>query len=170
MNPLNKEILIGALDKNICKEWAAMLPNADINQLLKMYIDGIDFCLSNDFPSKEFLKDKAGDLLPDYGIFVDENVSLRNPEKTVLLGSCGAVVLFCDYVVSQVFIKHASTASIDVTDNAFVVIDLFDDSILNIQAWGNSKVLVNVYGNAKVEHEVSGKAYVKVVNKLKKTY
>lgn len=170
MKDLNKEVLAEAIQNDICEPWAEMIKNADIHKLLQMYNDGIDFCLSNNFPSNEFLKAKAGDLLADYGIYIDEEVNLKNPVKAVFLGKSNTYLSILDYTVSQIFIKHKSEAEINVTNDAFVVIDAFDDVVLNISAYGESKVLVNLFGRAKISHQTAGNAIIKVIRKLKDTY
>lgn len=171
MKNLNKEILAEALRNDICAPWATKIENAEsVEELLQMYVDGIDFCLSNNFPSNGFLQETAGVLLQKYGIRIDEIVEVINPEKLVLLGTCSAKVSVTGYAVSQLFIKHNSVATVFANSNAFVMIDVFDDANLTVIASDESKLIVNVYGNAKVIEGATENAYIKVVRKLKDTY
>lgn len=171
MNKLNIEVLEAAKQKGICEEWAEKIATAKSKSaLLQMFIDGIDFCLSREFPNKDFLKATGASLLNQFGIFIDTFCGVQNPEKLVLLGNCEAKVTITDFAVSQIFIKHFGKAEIEVSHNAFAVIDVFDDVELKVTASGTCKVLVNVYGRAKVNHQHSGDAFVKVVEKLKDSY
>jgi hypothetical protein len=74
------------------------------------------------------------------------------------------------YAVSQLFVKHSSKATINVFDDAFVVIDCFENAVLDIKASGNSKVMVNVYRYAQVTHNAKDNAIIKVVHKNKNSY
>ena len=171
MKKLNIEVLEAAKQKGICEEWAEKIEKAKSKSaLLQMFLDGIDFCLSMEFPSKDFLKATGASLLDRFGIFIDAFCSVKNPEKLVLLGNCEAKVTITDFAVSQIFIKHYGKAEIEVSQNAFAVIDVFDDVELNVTANDACKVLINIYGRAKVSHQYSGDAFVKVVEKLKDTY
>lgn len=169
---MNKsELLRDAIKSQICEEWEEKISNSGSKkELLQMYIDGIDFCLDNNFPSNDYLKKNGGDLLAEFGIFIDENIEVENRTKVVLLGSCTSLISIDGYTVSQVFIKHDSSAHITVENHAFLVIDMFDNTSLNISATNESKVLVNVYGNAQLKHFTTENAIIKVVHKNKSTY
>lgn len=168
----NIQILLSEAQSNgICSDWAEMIAKAKNRaQLLQMYIDGIDFCLSTDFPSKDYLKRNGKGLLQKFGIWIDEILQIENPAKLVLLGGCSAKVSVSDYAISQIFIKHTSGATVTVADHAFAVIDVFDNCVLSITAGQESKVLVNVYGNAKIGQKSTDNARIKVVHKHKNTY
>lgn len=170
MNVLNQQVLQSAIQNNICAEWAEKIKTTDVQGLLKMYIKGIDFCLDNNFPSNDFLKDNGGDLLQQYGIFIDEETLQVSRSKIVLLGGCSADARYNSYDVSEVFIKHHSKATIGVYENAIVTIDAFDDSVLNVVAADNAKVFVNIYGRAKLSFTATGKSVIKGINKNKNTY
>lgn len=165
------ELSILAREAGICEEWGdRLLSVMSVDQLLEMYVRGIDFCLSENFPTKEYLVKHAEGKLGEYGIYVNANMSSVNGRFLVLLGDSAGAIRIDGHEVSQVFVKHNSKAKLSVEGNAFVVVDCFDDSIVEIGAVGDSKVLVNVYRNAKVEFESNDKAYVKVVKKGKDTY
>jgi hypothetical protein len=171
MKQLSKYILHKAIQAGICQDWALKIGQTDNkDELLDMYIKGIDFCLDHNFPSNEDLLKFGGELLVKHGIWVDEEVTSENPGYLVLLGASNGVILVGDYTVSQLYIKHNSIATVACSGNSFTVIDCFDNSIVSITASGNCKVLINSYGSAKVVHECQGSAVVKIRNKNKATY
>lgn len=169
---LNDYILKGAMQADICKPWAEQIASAgNVDELLSMYVKGIDFCLKNNFPSNADLVRLAGDKLQGYGIYIDNpGIDLRNCKTTALLGSCYSDLNYDKFTVAQAFIKHTSTARVVASDNSFIVIDCFDDSTLDVRAFGNAKVLVNVYGRAVVTTDTVGGAVIKIVQKNKSTY
>lgn len=166
----NTELIEDGLNKGLCTPWAFKMKHANKSELLQMYLDGIDFCMSNDYPSNQYLKDNAGDILNDFNIYIDQEVSLLNKSMSVLLGKSIAKIEVNEYQVSQIFIKHDSVVDIDVKDKSFVIIDIFDNAICNLKASGETKLLVNIYGKAKVNHQAFGNAFIKIRNHNKSYY
>lgn len=167
---INKYILEKALaNENLCQPGAAGIASAQsIDDLLKMYVKDIDYCLSNDFPCNEDLLRIGGDELAGHGIYVDATKILVDRPFIVLLGKSSAELKYTGYSVGQLFIKHEGTANIRVQGNGYLIIDCFDNSLITVFAEHNAKVLINVYGNATVES--SGSGLITITNKHKKTY
>lgn len=169
MKDINKILVKEGLSKDLCKPWALRMEKASIDELLQMYVEGVDFCLDNNFPPNEFLKENAGKKLMDYGIMIDEIIKTPNPKWMVMLGRSRCKTDIDSFTVSEIFLKHQSTANLNIKDNAIVTIDCFDDSILVVTSNDSSKVLINVYGNAKVKTFANG-GEIKIVKKLRATY
>jgi hypothetical protein len=168
---LNEYILAKAIENDICKPWAEKISKAkDADELMQMYVDGIDFCLSNNFPSNEDLKTLAGDIINQYGIYIDQQFKLLDRPFIVALANTIGDSHYSGYSVSRLFAKHQSTVRVTARDNAFLLIDCFDNSFIDITASGNANIAVHVYGKATVVHTQTGNAMVKIVNKLKDTY
>lgn len=168
---LNDYILKMAIASGICEPWAEKITEAiGVDDLLKMYLKGIDFCLDKDFPSRYDLVRLGGDRLQEYGIFVDEQLTVKNSAFTVLLGKCEAELRYSGFSVGQVFIKHNSKTELMLSDKAFVVLDCFDSTIVNVKASDQAKVLVNVYGNAEISSSSVGQGVIKIVHKNKSIY
>lgn len=164
-------VLAKAKECEICEEWAEKISNVtSVDDLLKMYVAGIDFCLQNNFPSNEDLVKLVGSKINQYGVYVDSRVGESNNPFIVLLGSCKADLSYTGYGTGQLFVKHQSKAKIKVSGSSFLVIDCFENSELSVNASSNSKILINVYGDSKVTTESSDQAIIKLVNKLKETY
>ena len=169
MEELRKYILAKAIQNNICKPWAEKITlAASPDDLLQMYVDGIDFCLSNNYPSNDDLVHLVGDYLPGYGIHVDDHFSQVNSRFAVLLGNSFGQMKYTEYQTAQVFVKHQSKADLILSGNSFVMLDCFDESKVSIMANDASRITVNIYGNAHVSHEGSGT--IKIIHKLKETY
>lgn len=167
----NTELAEMARKAGICKEGFERIASSEsIEELLFYYIEGIDFCLEHDFPSKEYLKEKGEGVIEKYGIHIDSEVKSRNARNMVLLGDCHAHCVYDTYTVGQLFVKHSTVATVEASDSAYLVIDCFDNSVVNVVASGFSKVLVNVYGNALVEFEEKEASQIKVVRKESKSY
>jgi len=169
---LNNYILEQARKSEICEPWALRIKAANnTDDLMKMYVKGIDFCLANDFPSNDDLISLVGpDKLEQYGIYVDGATAILNEPFIVLLGSTIGHVKWDGFSVGQCFIKNDSKAVIHVAGHAFVVVDAFDHSYVEITATDTAKVLVNLYGDAEISDQTTGDAIIKIIHKHKTTY
>lgn len=137
------------IDKGLCRLWQGKLRKGlTTEQLVQLYFQGIDFCISEDYPTLDFLRTHFKGLCEPFGVFVDEDVAEHKiAQDTVLNGACRAMLAYDSYTVSRLYVRHTSTAGVAVADNAIVTIDLFNDAKLHLAATGNAKVLVNIYGD-----------------------
>jgi hypothetical protein len=166
-----KKLADSAKEKDICEEWLEALKKIKSeNDLYEMYFKGIDFCLSSNFPSVEFMTTHFKDCNKN-GIHIDKVISLMNPRKIVTFGYTSGTVDINDYNISELFVKDYSSILLITGGKSFAVVDMFDNSILKVISSGESKVLVNRYkGNNKLETEALGRSYIKVIEKTKTTY
>lgn len=169
---LNKELALEAKRNGICSEWFNRLLNTeDKGELIKMYLEGIDFCLSNEYPSNAYIRENFVGTCEAYGVFLDEPINALNSRQVVALGACEGSAEYTAYSVGQVFIKHDSKLQIVASGNAFVMVDVFDNTEVTVTAKENAKVCVNQYGGSiTTETGSEGNAVIKVIRKTSKTY
>lgn len=169
---LNKKLERQAKRFDACAEGRkSLLSITDKRDMVKLYLHHIDFCLMNDYPSNEFIREQFVGVMEEFGVYLDSKVDATNERKLVLLGACDVKSEHNEYSVGEMFVKHSSQANIIVRDHAFVMVDAFDDANIHVYAYDRARVCINVYGNAHVEiMEQEDGAHVKVVNKNKKTY
>lgn len=156
--------------KGLCRPWQAKLREGlPLKDLVGLYFRGIDFCISNDYPSLDFLRNEIKGKGEAYGVFVDDEVrGLRNYANVSLNGGCKALLEYDGFSVSRLYIRNTSEVGVCLSGHAFLTVDIFDDARLTLGVAGDDAVAnVNVYGNARVEVVGSG---VKVKYKKKKTY
>ena len=167
---LSHELAKQAKRNGICEDWYLALKNEkDINSLLDMYIKGIDFCLSNDYPSNHFIAKNFKGKMEAHGIHLDEVLDIVNEPTVVALGKCLGDIVTLEFEVCQVFVKHNSDIIIMANGNSFVMVDVFDDAKVLILAYDNAKVCVNRYGGTVTESKNENSA-IKIIEKNKKTY
>lgn len=168
---LARDLAREAKEKGICSEWHERLLKCRTKQeMLDMYVRGIDFCLSNDYPSNAVIRAHFKGSMEDYGVFLDDKVELTNYRRCVALGSTAGTVRVSGFSVCEVFAKHSSRIEIKASGHSFVEVDVFDDAEVRVTASGSAKVHINRYGGGRVFTENQGVAYIKVVDKKKKTY
>lgn len=167
---LQKTLLKDAGRKNACRSGLDKLKGmTDRREMVSLYLDNIDFCLSNEFPENGFIHANFGDIINDMGIFLDDAFEIENKPHCVLLGASHGQMSIGDFNVSEVFIKHDSTLTLHASGNAFVMVDIFDDTILNVHATDRAKVYVNRYGG-EINVESKDESHVKIREKHKKSY
>lgn len=170
---INKELALEAKKHNICEDWFNDLLHTDNKErLIKMYLEGIDFCLSNEYPSLSFIKQNFVGVMEKYGIFLDGVINTTNSRYVVALGSCNGSAEYIDFGVGQVFVKHESKLTVKASGNSFVMIDMFDESEVEVIATENAKICVNHYGGnlTTTTDSDTGNAIIKVIRKHSKTY
>lgn len=167
---LARELAKQAKAKGICKPWYEELKSLEAKEsMIQMYLNGIDFCLANDYPDNGFIRAHFKGFMEKYGIFLDDAIIVENKPKCVCLGATNGRVVVRGFDVCEVFAKHESKLTIIAQDNAFVVVDVFDDAVVDIQASDRAKVCVNHYGGS-INEKTEGEALVKIREKNKKTY
>lgn len=134
-----------------------------------MYIRGIDFCLSNDYPSNDYIRENFKGAMENKGIYLDDEINLVNPRRCVALGRTSGGIAVGGYGVCEIFAKHQSILVLNVSGSAFVEVDMFDDSEVVVNATEQAKVHINHYGG-KLTTNKQGQSIIKVVNKETNTY
>lgn len=142
------------ITKGLCRMWQWKLkPGLNVDNLVQLYVKGIDFCISEDFPTLEFMRDNFKGKCEEFGVFIDDEISdLVDSPDVVLNGHCKAMLRYSGYTVARIFARHNSETAVNVANNAIVTIDAFDDTNLVIATAGSdAQVLVNLYGNAQAQ-------------------
>lgn len=172
MKILTKELAKQAKANGICTPWhkeLLKLQDADVGALAEMYLKGIDFCLSNDYPGNDFLREHFKGKMERYGIFLDDNINIKDKPKCVCLGTTCGRIEASGFNVCEIFIKHESGVNVIAKDNAFVMIDIFDNANVSVYASDRAKVCINRYGG-RISEIATDDARVKIREKNKKTY
>lgn len=164
------DYLLGKAPKNLCAPAAGLMRNASVDELLELFIEKIDYSLSEEYPSKDDLLLYGGASMAKYGIYVDGECDIVNPVTAVILGKCKSTIRIEGFAVSRIYAKHGAILDIRVKDSAFVMIDCFDDSFIHIDVSGSAKVVINHYGVSQFVFSKQDQATVKVNHKIKQSY
>ena len=164
-----KQLRVDGVSKGLCGDWQKKLSkNSGVKRLSELYMRGIDFCISEDFPTLEFMIENFKGKCEPYGIFINDSVREVNVPDVVLNGCCDARLQYDQYSVSRLYVRHESQASVTVSDNAIITIDAFDNAFIDIETVGDKcRAIINLYGNATITHKGSR---IKIHKKNKQTY
>lgn len=164
------QLKVDGTNKGLCDQWQSKLTKASgVKRLSDLFFRGIDFCISEDFPTLEFMRENFKGKAEKHGIFIDHEIQYEeNFPQMVLNGNCNAKLLYDKYNVSLLYVRHESKAKIAIKDHAVLTIDIFDNAEIEVESLSHScKAFVNVYGNAKVTITGTG---IHVRYKNKETY
>lgn len=151
-----------AIANGLCNLWQRKLSgNLDVQELVRLYIDGIDFCISHDYPSLDFLRKNFKKKSEKHGVYIDSEVKgLMNQNELVLNGDCKALLEYNGNAVARLWVRHGSVASINACGIANVSVDVYDDAKVYVAATKGAEISVYlhdkataelVYGNIKVK-------------------
>ena len=165
-----RELKNDGIAKGLCRQWQMKLKDElDVADLSSLFIRGIDFCISENFPTLDYLRDNFRGKCEPYGIYIDEELKGEtNIPDIVLNGSCKADLNYNEYSVSRLYIRHNSEVNVNVSEHAILTIDAFDNSRIEINTIGlRAKVFVHLYGNASIQCYGDG---IKIKRHNKLTY
>ncbi len=171
LQPLKNELLRTGIACDLCKPWQKMLSDAkDKATLVQMYMRGIDFCFSNDFPTVDYIERHFRGICEKYGLYVNETAELHNVREAAFVGRCEARCRYDGYEVAALYVKDQSELRVAASERAIVTIDCFGDSRVRIEASEGAQVNVYQYGNSEVDYCTQTGASVTVTRKNKETY
>lgn len=157
-----------AIGKGLCTPWQRKFNHvSDKEELVRMYLRGIDFCIMNNYPTPEYIEANFKGMCEKFGVYVNEEAVLHNVRKLVFVGDCSARLSYDSYEVAQIYVKDNSVVHVKSDDHAIVMVDCFDSSTVIAESANGARIIVNKYLGSEVE--VVG-ADVKVVEHKTKVY
>lgn len=146
MKDVSKELKEKAIELGLCEKWQSDWNNPDKDELVDKYVRGIDFCIYNDFPSIQYMKDNFQGVMDKHGVFVDNIVNIINRNTVILNGECEGEVNYDGISIGRIYCRHDSNIQLNVKDDSKVFISVYDNAIVDIKCQDNAKVYVYKYG------------------------
>lgn len=147
---LSNDLKKKAIALGLCSKWQNNWTTEDKDKLCNMYIEGIDFCIINNYPTCEYMKANFDGVMQQNGIFVDDKVAINRKERLVyvLNGSSCGYINFEGFDVCEVYVRHNSNVKINIQGQASVYICAYDNAKVDIEQSSNlSRVKVFKYSN-----------------------
>ena len=114
-----------------------------LDEVVRLFLSpqGMEFCLKHGYPNlNTFRQLKAYDL-SQYGIYVDAgNITLRNPQVAVIVGSTTASVICDTLECHSIYLLHRARA----------VVNAFQWSVVKIQATADCDVMTHASNNSVI--------------------
>lgn len=160
MDKLNTELKDQAIACGLCEEWKNdWSENRSKQELIDMWLRGIDFAILHNYPTNEFIKEHIEpQLLKENNIFIDSPVSGINfNHKTVICGDSKGTLAFDSFASCDIYVRHTSKIHIDASKFSKIFVSLYDNAEVIIKQRDISKVYVYLHGSdcqVKYEGEV----------------
>ena len=144
LGELNKTLRKKAVDSGLCEKWQQdWQQDWSKGVMLEKYLDGIDFCLSHNYPDKSFIKKNfTKDELRNAAILVDDAWSLANPRQSVLLGSSTSTMRYNGISVCRIHICDNSKAKVIAKNRSFVIVHLVGNAAVNAETDETGRIAV----------------------------
>ena len=133
IHEINQILREQAIKAGLCKDWQERIWNKDLSltQLLLIYKRGIDFSLKQEWFDYGFIKKVFPmEELHENLIYMDEEVDIRDAESGtwVFLGECTGSIVFKDFSIGNLYVRHNSEISVRSVDFAKVFISVYDEA------------------------------------------
>ncbi len=146
MSNLNEILRREAANLGLCAAWRHNWESDKTPQeLIEMYVKGIDFSLLHDWPSVDFIKANFDrELLNRNLVFVDERINLTDASNGVyvLNGECTGTLWFNSWAAATVYVRHDSRVTVIADDYAKVFVRLYDNADVDAVELDNAVVKV----------------------------
>lgn len=146
-----KDVFKQAVNNNLCKEWQGkMKSDLTLENLCRMYFDGDDWSMENNFPSLDILREFKGQS-EKYGLYTDYSGKNTNHQNSAYFGSSNVTVGYNMFNVGKLILRHDTKAKIIAKDHAIVIVNLLDKAELEIECYDKASVMVFCYDNHNVK-------------------
>lgn len=145
MENLSETLKQQAISLGLCQQWRRQWGECDQQELIDKFKKGIDFCIENQYPANEFIKENFDrSLLHENLIFVDEHINIGYAPSGVYIlnGECSGTLHFREWAAATVYVRHTSKVSIIAEDFAKVFVRLYDEGETDIYDVGDAVVKV----------------------------
>ena len=149
MDKLNKDLRDAAIRFGLCTEWTNdWSENHNKQELIEMWLRGIDFAISHNYPSNEFIKENfSAELLKENNVFIDSIIREYNLNRIAMAcGNSEGELVFDRFSSCDMYIRHTSKVHFDVSQVAKVFINLYDNAEITIKQSDIAKVYVYLHG------------------------
>lgn len=136
-----------AVSLGLCAQWTAeWQDNTSKDDMVEKFVRGIDFCIGRDWPLAKDIKKYFSDVIHNHGVYVDENVNLRNPKMVILNGECVANITYDWMDSGEIYVRHNSSLHLKVKGLSRVFVNLLDGAELRVICEDSAKCFVYQYG------------------------
>lgn len=145
---ISEQLKNKAISLGLCKQWTSEWGEPDNDELCEKYVRGIDFCIKNDYPSKEYMKYYFDGVMQNHGIYVDDKINLINPKMLVLNGKTNGDISLDGFSVSTMYVRHDSDVVINANGYSKVFVSIYDNAKVHIIQKDNANVYVYCHGGS----------------------
>ena len=144
MDKLNETLRNKAVALGLCEQWQRdWNTNWDYDKLVFKFYEGIDFCLSNRFPSNDFIKNHFPlNVLHKWNVIVDEKRSILNAPEAAIFGSSDATARYNARNCGRIHIRDEASLKITAHNRSFVIVHILDKATVIAEAYEKADLIL----------------------------
>lgn len=145
MKEFNKIFFEIAKKANACDKGMSAIPNCSKDELIKLFVDNIDFTTDNpNWLSNSVIKENfTHEELQRNGLYVDVPVNIENPTGTIVLkGKCCGYINLSEYHVCSIYCLDESNVKIVCSDLSKCFISVHGKSMVQVEQSDMAKCYV----------------------------
>lgn len=136
-----------AVGLGLCGKWqATWTRDTGVDGMLRMFVDGQDFCIKHDWPGVDVLKKYGGERLKAHGVYADEEFEARNTPVLIAVGECKGRLAVDVRNVATAYVRHKSRVRIEAKGGARVFVEAYDEACVEVEKEDDAKVFVYRHG------------------------
>lgn len=144
MNKINSELRQQAIALGLCEQWQGEWKSTwKPEELVERFFRGINFCVKNHYPNKDFLtKNFDKKFLRSNNIVVDDEYSILNPQQALITGASKSNIRFNGLSSGRIHIQGDSSVKLNAKNRSNVIAHIWDNAQIEIQIEDMANVLV----------------------------
>lgn len=148
-----------AIDLGLCQQWQdEWRKNSSREEMAEKYVRGIDFAIKHNWPSNDFIKRLFGDIMHNYGVYIDEEVNIIDEWKVILQGKCTGNIKVEKNTSLDIYARHDSDVIIEVSGNSVAFVSLYDNAHVKVICKDFAKAFIYLHGGT---YETEGSVLVR---------
>lgn len=143
MKEINGKIYELAKANGCCDEWLLKIVKSNIDELLELYRNGMDFNIEHEWISDKLAKELfSPEIRHKHGIYIGENFDGECNNGIYSLKCTKGNMSFERFAVSTIYVFDNSSINVSVSDFSHVFIHVYDTSEVNVTQEDVSKVFI----------------------------
>lgn len=136
-----------AVSLGLCAQWTAeWANNTDKDALVEKYVNGIDFCIANDWPSVDEMKRYFDGVMQRHGVYADEHVVVTNPRIAILNGHSDARISMDRHGAATIYVRHKSCLTLTAKGLSKAFVHIYDGAEVSVDCQEHAKCFVYQHG------------------------
>lgn len=141
---INKELRFKAISLGLCEQWQGQWSTDwSEGKMIAKYKEGIDFCLANNFPSNQFIKNNfSKEALREGGVLIDERYSVVDRRCLVIKGSSDIKARYNGRYMGSVYLTDNAVLHLYARNESHVIVHILDKASVVAEQYDNARVLL----------------------------
>ena len=144
---IDKKLKKEAIKAGLCQEWQ---DSWNETGLIEKYLQGINWCMKNDYPSIKDMRKFKKELLRN-NVYIEEDLDIECNKEVYAFNSCNVDFTISGYDVCRIYIGRGTKLKVSVMEHAILYIDNYGGEV-DVVKDNNAKCTVWRYKKGTVKY------------------